>query len=345
MARGEEPVSTDERVRRGATRAALNLAAAALALAVLAAWGYTGFYQLDPGKAAVILRFGAVTRVEHEPGLRFHLPPPLELHEVVAVDTLEREEFGASDQADEHLAGPALEEAAMQTRDNNIVHLGFVVQYRISDPAAARFNVAERREVLRDAAQAAVREVVGRTSIDGVLSEGRGAVEDDTLELLQAFLDRYGAGLEVTSVQLQEVQPPGPVRGAFDDVIAAAQDRDRQIQEARGYENEVLPRARAEARELEAQAAGYREAKVAESKGEAARFLALYAEYQRAPEVTRRRLYLEAMEDVLPRVQKLIIEPGTAVLPWFPAGPAAAPPAGAAPGAPRAGRPAGDGGP
>jgi membrane protease subunit HflK len=179
--------------------------------------------------------------------------------------------------------------------------------------------VAERREILRDAAQAAVREAVGRTSIDGVLSEGRGEVEAETLELLQTLLDRYQAGIEVTSVQLQEVQPPPPVRQAFDDVIAAAQDRDRQIQEARGYENEVVPRARGQAAEIESQADGYREAKVAEAKGEAARFEAVLVEYQRAPLVTRQRLYLEAMEDVLPKVQKLVVEPGTAtVLPYLP---------------------------
>lgn len=318
MADDEEPLSTEERVRRGAARTAMNVVAVVVALAVLGAWGYTGFYQLEPGKAAVILRFGAVDRVETEPGLRWHLPPPLASHEIVAVDTLEREEFGGAEPGAEDDAS----EAAMQTRDNNIVHLGFVVQYRIGDPVDARFRVADRRRILRDAAQAAVREIVGRNSIDDVLSEGRGAVENETLEQLQALLDRYQAGIEVTSVQLQEVQPPPPVRAAFDDVIAAAQDRDRQIQEARGYENEVLPRARAEGVELEASAAAYREAKVSEARGEAARFTSIFEEYRRAPEVTRRRLYLEAMEEVLPKVHTLIVEPGTAtVLPYLPLAP------------------------
>ncbi len=328
MADDPEPLSTDERVRRGAARAAVNVVLLLAALGAIGAWSYTGLYQLEPGQAAIILNFGRLARVETEPGLRWHLPPPIASHEFVAVDTLEREDFGDADAVEAQLAGPALEEAAMQTRDNNIVYLGFVVQYRIGDPVNARFRVAERRDILRDAAQAAVREVVGRTSIDGVLSEGRGAVEDETQELLQQLLDGYEAGIEVTSVQLQEVQPPPLVRHAFDDVIAAAQDRDRQIQEARGYENEVVPRARAEAAELEAEASGYREAKVAEARGEAARFEALLVEYQRAPEVTRQRLYLEAMEEVLPRVQKLIIEPGTAtLLPYLPNLPAGALPA------------------
>jgi membrane protease subunit HflK len=326
----EEPLSADARVRRGAARTALNAVTVLVALVVLGAWAYTGFYQLEPGQAAIILNFGALDRVETEPGLRWHLPPPLASHELLAVDTLEREDFGGGDAA-ETLSGPGLEEAAMQTRDNNIVHLGFVVQYRMGDPVEARFRVAERREILRDAAQAAVREVVGRTSIDGVLSEGRGAVEQETLDLLQRMLDYYEAGVELTSIQLQEVQPPPPVRQAFDDVIAAAQDRERQIQESRGYENEVLPRARGEAAELESQAEGYREAKVSEARGEAARFEAVLVEYQRAPEVTRQRLYLEAMEEVLPRVQKLIIEPGTTtLLPYLPLPQQAPAPAGEA---------------
>jgi membrane protease subunit HflK len=334
---GEGPLSTEERVRRGTARTLANALTVLVAVAVLAAWAYTGFYQLEPGKNAVILRFGAVDRVETEPGLRWHLPPPLASHEIVAVDTLEREDFGVGEPG---AAGEetSSEEAAMQTKDNNVVHLGFVVQYRIGDPVDARFRVADRRRILRDAAQAAVREIVGRNSIDDVLSEGRGAVENETLEQLQALLDGYQAGIEVTSVQLQEVQPPPPVRAAFDDVIAAAQDRDRQIQEARGYENEVLPRARAEAREMEAAAAGYREAKVSEARGEAARFTAIYEEYRRAPEVTRRRLYLEAMEEVLPKVEKVIIEPGTAtLLPYLPTLPRSQAPAPAtpAPGAPR----------
>ena len=317
----EEPLTTEERVRRGTARTLANFLTVLIAVAVLAAWAYTGFYQLEPGKNAVILRFGAVDRVQTEPGLRWHLPPPLASHEIVAVDTLEREDFGSAEPGDPDEEA-AEDEAAMQTKDNNIVHLGFVVQYRIGDPVDARFRVADRRRILRDAAQAAVREIVGRNSIDDVLSEGRGAIENETVEQLQALLDRYQAGIEVTSVQLQEVQPPPPVRAAFDDVIAAAQDRDRQIQEARGYENEVLPRARAESREIEASAAGYREAKVSEARGEAARFIAIYDEYRRAPEVTRRRLYLEAMEEVLPKVEKVIIEPGTAtLLPYLPAVP------------------------
>jgi membrane protease subunit HflK len=323
-----EPSSADARARRGAARTALNAFTVLLASAILAAWAYTGFYQLDPGEAAIILRFGALDRVERDPGLRWHLPPPLRSHVIMRVDQLEREEFGGVEERDgEQLEPMVLQEAAMQTRDNSIVHLGFVVQYKIGDPAGVVFRIADRRAILRDAAQAVMREVVGRTPIDDVISEGRAPIEAEALRMLRTVLDDYQSGIEVESVQLLAGQVPPPVLAAYHDVTAADQDRDRLVEEARGYENEVVPRARAEAAELQAQSEGYREATVAESKGEAARFVALLTEYQRAPEVTRKRLYLEAMEDVLPKVQKLVIEKGTAtLLPYL-----APPPAGAAP--------------
>jgi membrane protease subunit HflK len=238
---------------------------------------------------------------------------------IVNVSSMQKQEFGmqsATDEGSESLR----HESAMQTSDNNIVRLGFVVQYQIKDAFYSRFRVALPRETLRDAAQAALREVVGRTTIDGVLSEKRGQVESEALEILQRILDSYESGLFVTGLQLQEVQPPGEVRAAFDDVLAANQDRNRLINEAEGYANEVVPKARAEASEMVAAAQGFRDAKVAEARGEAQRFLALLAEYQRAPVVTRRRLYLETMEEILPDVEKVIIEPGTNLLPYLPLG-------------------------
>jgi membrane protease subunit HflK len=316
----DEKLPAEERVRRGVARTLLNATSVLVALAILVVWGATGYYELAPGKAAVILRFGELRGVQTTPGPKLHLPPPLESHYVVDVEEIQREGFGAPAEPGAELAGQALAEAAIQTRENNIVHLEFEVRYRMRDAFESRFRVAEGRAILRDAAQAAVREVVGRTPIDDVLSEGRGAVATESRELLQVMVDSYETGIEVTGVQLQDVQPPPAVRDAFDDVIAAAQDRDRKIQEARGYENEVLPTARAEARELEAAAAGYKEATVAEAKGEAARFLAVLTEYRKAPGVTRQRLYLETMEEVLPEVEKILIEPGSNVLPYLPLG-------------------------
>ncbi len=321
MAERSQRVTSEERVRRGVGRTLGNLALAVVLLVVLGGWASLGVYQVEAGQHGVILRLGRYQRTETREGLHLAWPPPLERVEIANVNSIQREEFGVRSAATPEAEGVALHEAAMQTSDNNIVHLGFVVQYRTKDAFQARYRVARPRETLRDAAQAAVREVVGRTTIDGVLSDKRGEVEIEALESLQQILDRYESGLLVVGLQLQEVQPPADVRDAFDDVLAASQDRSRLINEAQGFANEVVPDARGEASEIVASAEGYREAKVSEARGEAQRFLALVEEYRRAPEVTRRRLYLETMEVVLPEVEKVIIEPGTNLLPYLPIGP------------------------
>ncbi len=288
-------------------------------LAVLGFWLFFGFYRLEPGQAAVLLRFGKYLRTEGTPGLRFHWPAPIESHDIVSISSIEREEFGFAGGVRKDAPPQVLHEATMQTSDNNIVHLGFVVQYRIKDAFFARYRVAQLHEILRDAAQAAVREIVGRTDIDGVLSDKRGQVEVESEELLQSILDRYDAGLSVLAIQLQEVQPPLEVREAFDDVIGAAQDRSRSVNEAEGYANEVMPKARGEASEQRERAQGYRDAVIASSQGQTSRFSALAQEYAKAPEVTRKRLYLEAMEEVLPKVEKVVVEHGAApLLPYLP---------------------------
>lgn len=316
MAR-DDSGSPDERVRRSVARTIANLTVLAASIGVLATWSYFGLYQLEPGQAAVILRFGEYVRTEGDPGLRWHLPPPIEDHEIVNVASIDKEEFGTR-HGDEQSAEELRHEASMQTSDNNIVHVGFVVQYRIKDAFASRYRVADPRAILRDAAQSAVRGVVGRHTIDGVLTAERGAVQAESESSLQESLDRYESGLEVVGIELQDVSPPDEVRAAFDDVLAATQDRNRAVNEAEGYANEVLPKARAEAIEQVESAKGYKDAKVAEATGEANRFRSIVAEYQRAPDVVRTRLYLEAMEEVLPNVQAVIVEPGTAVMPYLP---------------------------
>jgi len=312
-----EAPAPDERVRRSVARTLANLTLLAGSLALLAAWAYFGFYQLEPGQAAVILRFGKYVRTENVPGLRWHLPPPIEDHEVVNVASIDKEEFGTR-HGDERSAEELRHEASMQTSDNNIVQVGFVVQYRIKDAFASRYRVADPRAILRDAAQSAVRGVVGRHSIDGVLREERGVVQSESEEALQESLDRYESGLEVVGIELQDVSPPDEVRSAFDDVLAAGQDRNRAVNEAEGYANEVLPKARAQAIEAVESARGYRDAKVAEATGEAERFRAIATEYLKAPEVVRTRLFLETMESVLPSVRTVIVEPGTSVMPYLP---------------------------
>ena len=319
MAAGRGGGSAEEQVRRGVRRTLANVVTIVVCLGLLGAWTLLGVYKLDPGQAAVILRFGRYSRTVTDAGLKLHLPPPLETHEIVNIASVEREEFGMHPGETTEPSGEEALEAAVQTSDNNIVNLGFVVQYKVKDAFASRYRVADPRSTLRDAAQAAMREVVGRTTIDGVLTEQRGEVETETREVLQGILDRYETGLDVLAVQLQEVQPPGPVRDAFDDVLAAGQDKTRSVNEAEGYANEVLPKARARAAELAAEADAYRQARVAEASGESQRFTALLAEYRKAPDVTRKRLYIETMEAVLPHVEKVIVEPGTAV-PWLPIG-------------------------
>jgi len=215
----------------------------------------------------------------------------------------------------------AIQEASMQTQDNAIVRLSFVVQYRFRDAFLSRYSLQDPDAILRDAAQASIREVVGRMTIEDVLSERRDDVASETARILQKTIDAYDAGVYITEVQLQEVQPPEEVRQAFDDVVAASQDANRAVNEAEGYSNELLPKARGEAAEIVAAASGYRDAKIAEAQGEAERFLAIEREYRRAPEITRRRIYLETMETVLPNVETVVVEEGTAqVLPYLPIG-------------------------
>ncbi len=324
MAREPRNAPSDERVKRAVGRTVANVAVVGLSIAVLGAWSYFGWYTLDPGQAAVILQFGSYQRTETEPGLRWHLPPPVQSHVIVNVASISKEEFGvrsggttpAEPEASDRL--PSRGGVAMQTSDANIVQVGFVVQYRIKDAFQSRFRIAAPGDVLRDTAEASVRSAVGRNTIDAVLREKKGVIEREAVDELQARLDRYESGLDVLGVDLQDVQPPEPVRGAFDDVLGASQDRDRAVNEAQGYANEVLPRARAEAIEQVESARGYRDSTIAEAAGESERFRALAAEYAKAPEVIRTRLFLETMEQVLPKVQTYIVQPGSSVLPHLP---------------------------
>jgi membrane protease subunit HflK len=315
----DEKVSADQRVRRSVRRTLVGSVFALVVLAALGAWGSLGAFTLRPGQAAVLLLLGRHHATILQDGFHLTLPPPLVERVVVDYSKLRNLDFGFRGKEDENTPREKLLEASMQTGDNNIVRASFAVQYTIKDPFLERFRIAEPELVVRDAAQAAMREVVGRMTVDGVLREQRALVSTEVSRLLQEILDAYESGLDVQGVQLQEVQPPAPVRAAFDDVVAANQDASRLVNQAEGYRNELLPQARAEAAEALAAARGYREAKIAEATGEAARFEAIVAEYRKAPEVTEKRLYLEAMESVLPEVEKVIVEPGTTqVLPYLP---------------------------
>ena len=323
----DEGQTTDDRIRRGAGRLLARGAAGLFGVVGLVGYAYLGFYELKPGEAAVILELGRYEQTVETPGLHWHWPPPFASDDIVDVSRVRRAEFGFP--SDGAPSATQRLEGTVQTRDNNIVELHFVVQYRVKNAFFDRYRIADPTQTLRDAAQAAIREVIGRTSIDAVLTEQRGIVQSETREQLQGLLDAYQSGLRIDSVELKEVEPPAAVRSAFDDVISAAQDRTRKINEAEGYANEVLPQGRAVAAERKASASAYAETTVAEAEGQAGRFRALAAEYRRAPEVTSRRLYLETVEAVFARAEKVIIEPGAAqLLPLLQLGRAGSPAAG-----------------
>jgi membrane protease subunit HflK len=285
----------------------------------------TGIYIVAPDQRAVVLRFGKIAR-EAEPGPHYRLPWPFEEVLRPSVTQIRKEEVGFRTVA----AGPPAQyrevndEALMLTGDENIVKLEFIVQYKIRIDATGTtdylFNVRNPDETLREVAEAAMREVIGRNDIDNALTEGKERIQTDAQAVLQAILDRYGVGIDVVTVKLQDVGPPDQVNDAFKDVISAQQDKERLINESLGYANDVVPKARGQAAQLLNEAQGYREAKVRDATGVAQRFVALHEAYAQAKEVTRRRLYLETMEQILPRVNKIVLDEvaGKEVVPYLP---------------------------
>ena len=321
----DENLPADERVRRSVARTLGNGLFVLILLGALGAFAWLGVYQLQPGQAAVLLRLGEHIGTVTDEGLHWTWPPPIVSIEIVNVAEVRNEDFGLAVKGEQRDEQELLHEASMQTSDNNIVRVSFSVQFRIKDAFAFQFRLKDPIPVVRDAAQAAMREAVGRMTVDGVLRERRAALTAEVAALLQDILDSYDSGLDIQAVELQDVQPPVAVRAAFDDVVEATQDAIRVVNEAEGSRNQMIPGARAEATELLEAARGYREARIAGATGESARFTAIAAEYRRAPEVTRKRLYLETLEQVLPDVHKVIVEKGvTQVLPFLPLEPPAA---------------------
>ncbi|MCW5891058.1 MAG: FtsH protease activity modulator HflK [bacterium] len=292
---------------------------------VVAAWLLTGIYIVRPDERGVVLRFGQVVR-ETEPGPHYHLPWPIEQVLRPSVTAIRKEEVGFRTLS----AGPPADyrevpaEALMLTGDENIVKLEFIVQYKVRADATGTtdflFNVRDPQETVRAVGEAAMREVVGRTKIDDALTEGKERVQLDAQKTMQDVLNRYGTGVEVVTVKLQDVDPPNQVSDAFKDVISAQQDKERLINEARGYANDVVPRARGVAAQLINEAEAYREAKVREAAGSAQRFVAVQEAYATAPDVTRRRLYLETMEQILPNMNKIVMDDlsGKQAVPYLP---------------------------
>ena len=254
----------------------------------------------------------------HRPGQdRIGSPKFIDDVEKVNVDRISQEEIGFRSGAGG--GGSVANESLMLTEDENIVDLKFAVQYRIKDPAAWLFNVLDPDNTLRQATESSVREIVGRSTMDFVLTEGRNAVAVEARELTQEILDSYGTGLLITSVNMQDAQPPKEVQEAFFDAVKAREDEERFKNEARAYREDILPRARGDANAIRQQAEAYKAQVVAASDGETARFLEVLAEYQRAPEVTRERLYLDAIESVMGRSSKVLLNaPGSNNLMFLP---------------------------
>ena len=288
-----------------------------LAIVVVGLWIASGFYVVDQSEQGVELRFGEYQEVKPA-GLRWHMPPPIESVEIVNVQKVRTVEVGyrtregatARDTATQLVLVPR--EALMLTADENIIDIQFAVQYNIRDPRDLLFKVSEPADqVVRQATESAVREIVGRSSMDFVITGGRAEIAFETRELLQNILDRYQTGITVRAVEMQNAQPPAEVKDAFDDAVRAREDEERLKNEAEAYANDIIPKARGAAARIVQESEGYKESVIATSQGEASRFLQVLEEYNLAPGVTRDRLYLEAMEEVLSRSTKLMIDQGS----------------------------------
>jgi len=272
------------------------------------AWASTGVYTVQPGEEAVLRRFGQFNSVAG-PGLHWFVPNPIGIRVVVRKDEVRRLELGFRGGT----SVPA--ESLMITGDENIVDVQLLVQYDIKDTAEFLFNVVDPDGItMRDVAETSLRQVVGARNIDDVLTTGKEEVQSSTRIQLQSLLDTYQAGINIIQVQLQNVNPPTQVQDAFDDVVRAKEDKERIINLADAYEEEILPTARGEAARSIENAEAFKSQRVNLAKGQAERFIAILTEYRKAPDVTRQRLYLEAMEEVLPGVTKFIVDPGTDIV-------------------------------
>lgn len=283
-----------------------------LGLIVVALWAASGFYRVQPDEEGVVMRFGAFDRTA-APGLNYHIPWPVEsvLTPRVTTENLIFIGFRPGDVAAQVRAINArdvLEESMMLTGDENIIDIDFVVRWRIRDAGEFLFNTRNPENTIKSAAESVMREVIGRTPIQPALTEARGQIEDQVRAGTQAIMDQYRAGVAVTQVQLQKVDPPGAVIEAFRDVQRAAADRERQRNEAEAYRNDIIPRARGEAERMLQEAQGFRDSQEARARGEAQRFIQVLTAYQQSQDVTLRRLYLETMEEILRRNPKVVVD-------------------------------------
>src|SRR6266702_3391377 len=293
-------------------------------LAAVAVWGFSGFFRVDPDELGVVLRFGKFVR-EVPPGLNYHLPYPIEsvlTPKALRVNKLDIGMRVVEDLRRGRTIRDLPEESLMLTGDENIVDVDFSVLWRIKPNGVGDylFNIQQPEGTVKAVAESAMREVIGRSNIQPILTGARQNIETGVQELMQKVLDDYGAGVQVTQVQLQKVDPPSQVIDAFRDVQAARADLERSQNEAQSYANKVVPEARGRAAQITQSAEAYRDQTVAEAKGATSRFLQVYDEYKKAPDVTRQRMYLETMERLFGGTDKIIMDQGGGVVRYLPLG-------------------------
>lgn len=290
-----------------------------IALVVFAAlWLGSGFYQVSSNQLGVVLRFGEVVRME-QPGLRYHLPEPIEMVLLPDVTSTHQLKIGFRDRSGE--STDVADESRMLTGDENLVDIDFSVFWRVSDPRDFLFNIRNPELTIKLVAESAIREIVGRNEVQPILTDKREMVMRETADLIQKILDEYKSGIKVVNVQLSGVTVPQPVSEAFNDVQRALSDAVTRQNEAEAYRNEIIPRAKGDAVKMIQESEGYREQVVSIAKGEAARFESVLKGYNAGREVTATRIYLETMEGVLKNANKMVIDSGvkaSGAVPYLP---------------------------
>lgn len=279
----------------------------AIVALVVAVWAASGFYVVDESQRGVVLRFGKYVETT-DPGLRWRMPYPIETHELVNLTGVRTVEIGYRGGE----RNKVLREALMLTDDENIINIQFAVQYVLSNPESYLFNNRQPDDAVTQAAESAMREIVGKNKMDFVLYEGREQIAAMAQDLTQKILDGYQTGIQISKITMQNAQPPEQVQAAFDDAVKAGQDRERQKNEGQAYANDVVPRARGTASRLLEEADAYRARVETNAQGEADRFVQVMTQYRKAPQVTRDRLYLETMQDVLSNTSKVLVDSGGA---------------------------------
>jgi len=270
---------------------------------VVAVWFASGFYIVDASQRGIVLRFGKFVEETH-PGPRWHLPYPIETAEVVNVSQVRTVEIGYRNSVKSKVP----KESLMLTDDENIIDIQFAVQYVLKDPRDYLFNNRYPDDSVLQAAETAIREIVGRSTMDFVLQEGRAQITVRAQKLMQEILDRYKTGISVSKVTMQNAQPPEQVQASFDDAVKSGQDRERQKNEGQAYANDVIPKARGTASRLQQEAEGYKQRVIERAEGDASRFRQIVTEYNKAPGVTRDRLYLDAVQEIMTNTSKILVD-------------------------------------